>query len=71
MKVKLVNQTGSHQRLGTIHDSGLIAFEDGSFSHILHEKQFGIEVSLFKAEAAPSEQSHEGKKPKVKGKSAK
>lgn len=74
-KVIVINSTGSSSQIGKIHASGVIEFESGEFSHILHEKQFNKVIKKYEEpkveEVKPEVIEPSSDKPKKKATSKK
>jgi hypothetical protein len=74
-KVIVINASGSVKQKAQLSESGLIEFEDGTFSHIIAEKQFNKiiqndtapenEEKALLSEVSPTERRGAIRKPKT------
>jgi hypothetical protein len=70
MNVLVKNVTGSQQQKAFLHvESGVLALDDGEFSHIQYEKTMGKSISVIKEENKEVSSTEQSKaRPKSKSK---
>lgn len=70
MDVIVKNVTGSQQQKAVLYvESGVLAFDDGEFSHVQYEKTMGKSISVIKEGPVKEQPSAEQSKARPKSKS--